>query len=281
MQVRADPIVSLFNQHEHMLRIMTRAISEWFVEICDSASGIDFNAFRQFEHAIRSNSTTNMLFHFLFDYAFLFKAARDAVRANNSKDLDLVWRDFLHAARSLDANKTQYAQMCVSRVYWGLALCEPLQQAYHNLRSLKLLKTHVGYDMFIERVNLLIRRNCSSNVSRSSIAEFLRHYSFTDCVDRALDDLVIGADGGGGTLKDIDAPVQAIKDFLNSKVGDTFHDAIQPSDENVLDVDLSRWGGGDRIKEDYLPYKKRQTGPTYREYVKDHLQRLCTWQTWS
>ena len=281
MQVRAEPIVSLFNQHEHFLRILTQAISEWFVEMCASASGIDFRAFRQFERAVQDNTTTCMLFHFLFDYAFLFKAARDAVRANNSKDMDLVWRDFLHPARSADGNKTQYAQMCVSRIYFGLALSEPLQHVYHNLRSLKLLRTHVGYDMFIERVNLLIRQKCTTHISRSSIAEFLRNYCFTDRVDGALEELVSDAEAGQPSLKDAGPTVQAIKDFLKDKVGDNFADAIEPSDDNLLNLNLSRWGGGPDLKRDHMPWEKKLQGPGYREYVSDHLQRLCTWQTWA
>jgi hypothetical protein len=223
-----------------------------------------------------------MLFHFLFDYAFLFKAARDAVRANRSNDLDLVWRDFLNAARSMDANKTQYAQMCVARVYWGIALTEPLQSTYHRLRSLKLIRTHVGYDMFIERVNLLIRLKCSVRISRESISQFLRHYSFTDCVDRALEELLKGADEAeAGSLKDIDSTVKVIKDFLNDKVGSSFQEAAEASDANLLDVNLSRWGGGRELKKEHLPCDKKNPGVGYRDYVKDHLARLCTWQTWS
>ena len=272
--------MSLFNQHEHFLRIVTRAISEWFVEICEK-SAFDFRALRQFENAVRDNSTTNMLFHFLFDYAYMFKAARDAVRANNSKDLDLVWRDFLHPARSMDANKTQYAQMCVARVYWGIALTEPLQSIYHRLRSLKLKKTHVGYDMFIERVNLLIRLKCSIHISRDSIAEFLRHYSFTDCVDQALEELLKGVDASVGARKNIDASVKIIKDFLNDKVGSTFDEAIQSSDANQLELNLQRWGGGQQLKKEHMPWEKKSRGPDYMAFAKDHLRRLCPWQTWA
>ena len=75
--------------------------------------------------------------------------------------------------------------------------------------------------------------------------------------------------------------VQALKDFLKDKVGDTFADAIEPSDDNVLDLNLSRWGGGPELKQDHMPWEKKVQGPRYREYVSDHVQRLCMWQTWS
>eukprot|EP00965_Chrysotila_dentata_P025722 854570-Pleurochrysis_carterae.AAC.2 len=64
--------------------------------------------------------------------------------------------------------------MAVSRVYWGCALREPLQSAYHGIRSLKLRWKHVGWDMFIERVNLDIRRYVSHHVSREHLKDFLR-----------------------------------------------------------------------------------------------------------
>eukprot|EP00965_Chrysotila_dentata_P018367 611269-Pleurochrysis_carterae.AAC.1 len=63
------------------------------------------------------------------------------------------------SGRTTDSNKTQYCQMAVSRAYWGCALREPLKSAYHQVRSLKLKWMHVGWDMFIERVNLGIRRH--------------------------------------------------------------------------------------------------------------------------
>eukprot|EP00965_Chrysotila_dentata_P131251 4338915-Pleurochrysis_carterae.AAC.1 len=66
--------------------------------------------------------------------------------------------------------------MAVSRIYWGCALREPLQSAYHRIRSLKLRETHVGWDMFIVRVNLSIRRHVSHHVSCEHPAEFLKYY---------------------------------------------------------------------------------------------------------
>eukprot|EP00965_Chrysotila_dentata_P021106 699204-Pleurochrysis_carterae.AAC.1 len=65
--------------------------------------------------AFEANLSCACIAHFIYDYALLFKSLRDGVRANNSKQLDLCWRDFLGTGRTTDSNKTQYSQMAVAR----------------------------------------------------------------------------------------------------------------------------------------------------------------------
>eukprot|EP00965_Chrysotila_dentata_P071153 2351201-Pleurochrysis_carterae.AAC.1 len=73
--------------------------------------------------------------------------------------------------------------MAVIRIYWGIALNEPLQSVYHRIRSLKLTNSNVGWDMFIEHVNLWIRRAIKHDITREHLSKFLSFFSFTDVVD--------------------------------------------------------------------------------------------------
>ena len=45
------------------------------------------------------------------------------------------------------------------------------------------------------------------------------------------------------TPKDIGADVLLIKEFLRKHIGATYATATQPSDANLLGVDMSDWGG--------------------------------------
>eukprot|EP00965_Chrysotila_dentata_P155339 5132038-Pleurochrysis_carterae.AAC.2 len=80
--------------------------------------------------------------------------------------------------------------MAVARIYWGVALNEPLQSVYHRIRALKLTNSHVGWELFIERVKLCIRRAVKHDITREHLAKFLRFFSFTDIVDRSIDELL-------------------------------------------------------------------------------------------
>eukprot|EP00965_Chrysotila_dentata_P073913 2441264-Pleurochrysis_carterae.AAC.1 len=113
--------------------------------------------------------------------------------------------------------------MAVSRVYWGCALRNKLQTAYHRTRSLKFRSTHVGWDVFIERVNLNIRR---------------------DTVDASISELL---ERTGESQKrapvEIDVPVKAVVEFLDRAIKTTFDEACDQSDANLLGLDLSKLGG--------------------------------------
>eukprot|EP00965_Chrysotila_dentata_P099160 3278920-Pleurochrysis_carterae.AAC.1 len=127
--------------------------------------------------------------------------------------------------------------MAVARIYWGIALFGSLRNAYHAIRALKLVHTHVGWDIFMERVNRVLRLACAHHVSRERAAETLEHYAFTDSVDRSLDALLFKVDGDDHhQLKNTDRSVAIIKDFLNANIGSTFSDATCASDANLLGI---------------------------------------------
>ena len=82
-------------------------------------------------------------------------------------------------------------------------------------------------------------------------------------------------------LKDIDADVRAIKEFLRTNIGSTYAVATQPSDANLLSVDMADWGGL-RTPRGSAPFQQiRNAQAGYREYVEQQLTKLCPWQRWT
>ena len=75
-QVIADPEVSVFNKHEHFLRICTRACAEYVVEI--AATGSDYRQPQRFLQAAEANLSFSYICNFLYLYAFMFLQMRDA-----------------------------------------------------------------------------------------------------------------------------------------------------------------------------------------------------------
>ena len=278
-QVCCDPNVSDFNEHEHFLRIMTRALSEYVVEI--SNTGSSFRHVDRFLAAAAPNLAFSYVCNFLHLYAFMFLQMRNAVRQNQSSTLDLIWCENLSIALTAAANKTNYSVMSVIRVYWGYAVVAPLATAYHAVRSLRLIHTHVGWDMFIEYMNLLIRQGLTTSITKDSIRTFIQQLNFTAVVNRGLEAIIQRLRSRDeATLKNIDHDVALIKEFLRSKIGTTWAQATQPSDANVLGVDLSDWGGR-RAARQQAPWEQMRWAMTdYREWVRDQVAKLCPWHHW-
>lgn len=118
---------------------------------------------------------------------------RDSVRTNNSATLDLLWRENLASARAAtkrgnlgESGKTNYATMSVVLIYWGCALREPLETAYHNTRTLRWIFSHVGWDMPVEMLNMLIHESVVANITHGLIQKCVRRLNFTWVVHRGL-----------------------------------------------------------------------------------------------
>jgi hypothetical protein len=121
-QLKSDPNIELFNEYEHFLRILTRASSEYVVEI--SHTGSDYHNADHVLQLAEQNLSFAYVCYFLYLFAFMYLQMRSAVRQNDSLTLDLIWRENLATARS--TNKTNYSQMSVILIYWGYCLVEPL-----------------------------------------------------------------------------------------------------------------------------------------------------------
>ena len=83
------------------------------------------------------------------------------------------------------------------------------------------------------------------------------------------------------TPKDIAADVLLIKEFLRQHIGTTYASATQPSDANLLGVDMSDWGGLSRPRV-CAPFNQlRGANGRYRLYVRRQLAKLCPWHHWA
>eukprot|EP00965_Chrysotila_dentata_P103482 3415596-Pleurochrysis_carterae.AAC.1 len=63
---------------------------------------------------------------------------RQSVRSNQSKMIDLIWRECVAFMHTNDAHKTQYAPTAIKRVFWGKAMHPALAQVYHRNRTISL-----------------------------------------------------------------------------------------------------------------------------------------------
>ena len=279
--VKKDPIVSEFNEHEHFLRIVIEAFAEYVVEI--SATGGDYHDSDYFLRMAERNLSFAYICYFLFLFGFKYVQMRKAIRENDSKTLDLIWRENLSSARTELANKTQYSQMTVSLIYWGTALREPLQTAFHNTRTIRWVKTHVGWDMPVEMLNMWIKESVVSHVTESQIKKFIRRVNFTQRVKRQLEEVQHRfRKDDSEHLKYIETDKEIIKQFLREKIGTTFDECTAETDENVLEVDVKDWGGNRRgAMRNHAPWRQMQRAmEDYRQYVRKHLGKLCPWHHW-
>ena len=279
-QVKSDPTIVDFNTHQHFLRIVSQACVEYVVEI--SRTGTHYGAVQQFLSDAERNLSFAYIVFFLFLFAFKFLDYKDAIRQNRSTHLDMLWRENLHTTRAAKANKTNYRQMSVILVYWGVALVAPLQKFYHNTRTIRWIHAHVGWDMPIEKLNAWIKESVVSNISEWQIIQFIRRLNFMQHVVRSLKSLWgWRRKRDSATAKDISADVLLIKEFLRQRIGTTYATATMPSDANLLAVDMTDWGGLRRPRA-CSPFNQwRAAAGGYREYVRRQLAKLCPWHHWA
>ena len=98
------------------------------------------------------------------------------MRANESRKLDLLWREFFAGAHTGTANKTQYVPMAIMRVFWGQALTPEVDALYHKIRTIPLsdqFGSGVGWDMAIEMLNAAIKAHISHFVSEAQLRRFV------------------------------------------------------------------------------------------------------------
>lgn len=77
--------------------------------------------------------------------------------------------------------------------------------------------------------------------------------------------------------KQISTDKELIKKYLRENIGSDFATCTAYSDDDVLGLDLSSWGGNNHKREN-TPWKQTERKmQDYREYVRMHLGRLCPW----
>ena len=281
-QVKSDPSVSDFNTHRHFLRILTMAFSEYVVEI--ARTGNDFRNTGQFFRDAERNLSFSYICYFLWLFAFKYLEMRNGIRKNDSKCLDRIWRENLASARTARGNKTNYAKMSVILIYWGAALVGDLAIAFHNTRTLRWLDSHTGWDMFIEALNLCIKKAVTSHITEESICKFIRRLNFTNVVNRGLETVIRHFRKDPRAVdKVVRTDVDAIKEFLRGTIGTTYAQVTTASDANLMGIDLTDWGGDRtaREKRNGTPWAQMQRAMRdYRDYVQHKVADLCPWHSW-
>ena len=280
-QVKCDPTVEDFNSHRHFLQIVTTAFAEYVVEI--AATGSTYNDPARFLAAAERNLSFGYICYFLYLFGFKYLQMRNAIRKNDSGKLDQIWRENLRSARTSKGNKTNYSKMSVILIYWGVALKRDISVAFHNTRTLRWIHSHTGWDMFIEGLNLLIKKAVTSNITEEQIKKFIRRVNFTHIVKRGIHSFmnrnVIEKENKRLMRIDIDK----IKAELRLKIGSDYETCTTPSDENSLDIDMTDWGGDRNAasKRHNTPWEQmHRTMLDYRQYVTEKVGDLCPWHHW-
>ena len=167
---------------------MSQACAEYVVEI--ARTGTTYHAMQQFMADAERNLSFAYVVFFLHLFAFKYLEYKNAVRRNASRHLDMLWRENLSSTRTAKANKVNYRQMSVILVYWGAALVLPLQEFYHNTRTIRWIHAHVGWDMPIEKLNMWIKESIVTNISEFQIIKFIQRLNFMQHVMRTMKSII-------------------------------------------------------------------------------------------
>ena len=158
---------------------------------------------------------------------------------------------------------------------------EPLQSIYLKTHALRFKHTNVGLDMFPEMVNKAIREGVEAHVTRDRITNFVNQLTFTSLVADGLN--AVGAHHPKPkTIKNSDPDVNTIKEFLSERLGRTWGAVTTPSQANLLDLNLEKWGvRADRMAA-HMPWVRAPVANAdMAEYVQKELQKLCHWHNWA
>jgi hypothetical protein len=233
-----DPLVRDFNKSIYALWWMTRALAEYLLDLLNT-SDIEIDAVAEIIQISERNIDLAWVVHFLHDFAFLVLDFKQAVRANQSTHIDLLWREFFATGHSGSANKTMYTQMAIMRIWWADALAPPLAELYHSLRAIPMSDSGscVGWDTVIEWLNAAITAGVTHRVSEERIKRFVRNYSFSDAAYRALlDDLRMNDGRKESFMKSLDSNVNTLKAHLSRLVGRTWQEATTPNSQSKLGI---------------------------------------------
>jgi len=95
----------------------------------------------------------------LYDFLFMWWDFKQAVRANASKHIDVLWAEFVPMGRTTTANKTHYGVLALMQVYLGCALHPELDH---------------------------LKEDVVANISIEQIQRRLQDHRFLDVVDHGL-----------------------------------------------------------------------------------------------
>jgi hypothetical protein len=129
--VKAEPKVSDFKLYDQAYKVITRACSEYVLEMCDDSDGVllikNPNSLIK---DVGENGNSETVCYFLYNSGFPYLQMRESVGCNKAEDIDLVWREKLPSMRSpsrtaesagSDAHN-QSARQCQQECWLGHAL---------------------------------------------------------------------------------------------------------------------------------------------------------------
>ena len=232
-ECKNDFTVSSFNDYDHAICILIEGTATYFIELAATGGPPALHNSGAFLAACESNIDLAWLAHFLHDFGFLYWEFRQSVRGNNSEQLDMLWRECVSFMHTQESNKTPYAPMAILRVFWSNALHPFLAQIYHRHRTVSLSGlpgSNVGWDMPIEKENLMISKNLW-HPSYDRICTYVDQLNFLGPVQRAMSTILRPERASPGKMKKIKNDVRALVDHLKAKLGSTWQEAgrLQPA----------------------------------------------------
>ena len=232
-----EPTVKVFNLQMYALRWMTRACSEYLLMLARTAGAVDIDQVPAFIQQCERNVDLAWVVHFLHDFAYLVLDFKQSVRKNDSRHLDVLWREFFATGYTGTANKTNYVPMSIMRIFWADALVPELAHLYHELRAIPMSqRTFVGWDTPIEWLNGAITDGVKRLVSEARIENFVLNYSFLNSNYAHLLDVIEVARGQHQTMRDMDANVDRMKHWLISHIGHNWATATTPNQNSQLGI---------------------------------------------
>ena len=137
-ELKADFSVSDFNDYDFAICILIEGVAKYLIEL-EASGAPPLAAMGPFMAACATNIDLEWLSHFLCDFGFLYWDMRQSVRGNDSKTIDLIWRECVSFMHIDESHKTQYAPMAIMRIFWSEALSPALAAIYHSHRTISLL----------------------------------------------------------------------------------------------------------------------------------------------
>ena len=112
-----------------------------------------------------------------------------------------------------------------------------LSHLYHQLRAVPLSEhVYVGWDSPVEFLNGAITDGVSSLVSESRIEEFVANYAFMNHNYAALLDMLEISRPTRANMRDMDANVARMKDWLITHIGATWDAAVLANANSKLGI---------------------------------------------
>ena len=250
-----------------------------FLNLC---AGMDFEDPKPFVAAAEANIDLAWVVHYLYDAGYLLLDFNQARRANSSKLLDVLWKEFVTHARTGTGHKTNYGILAVMQAYRGEALHPKLAELWHAVRTLPMSArpgARVGHDMPCEWLHADLTRSVQHHVSETKIAQFIAEQPFLKACEEGLrGSLELEADMSETKLKAMDADVARLKDMFCVRIGATWAQAARANTSSQL---LSATDS--RVKapwKEYADVAGRKGDDSTAAYVRRHITKYAFRHEW-